>query len=210
VHSEIIQRSGGVLANAARQIGALQLQNTATIGGNLGNASPAGDSLPPLYALNATIITNSRSGSRRIPIEEFFIGYRKTALRKNELIAEIQFSALGPDDRAAYMKLGLREANAISIVDVAAVLRNKKPDNSFGDVRIALGAVAPMIRRAAKCERQLVNRPLTTENIRAASLLASADADPIDDIRGSAEYRKAMIASLVFQVLHSALEEPSA
>jgi CO/xanthine dehydrogenase FAD-binding subunit len=204
-HSEIIQRHGWILAEAARQIGAVQLQNTATIGGNLGNASPAGDSLPPLYALNATVVTRNHSGRREIPIEEFFIGYRKTALKIDELIEEVHFDAIGPNDRGAYMKLGLREANAISIVDVAVVLKDKKTDNSFGEVRVAMGAVAPTIRRATRCEQELVNRPLTTEIIQNASLLASADAAPIDDIRGSAQYRRNMLASLVFQALYRAV-----
>ncbi len=207
VRSETIQRHGCVLAEAARQIGAAQLQNTATIGGNLGNASPAGDSLPPLYALDATVVTRSRSANRRIPIDKFFVAYRKTAARNDELIEEVDFTPLGPNDRGSYMKLGLREANAISIVDVAVVLKGRKPDNSFDEVRIAMGAVAPTIRRATRCEQELAGKPLTFENIRRASLLASADASPIDDTRGSAQYRRSVLASLVFQTLHRAVTE---
>jgi xanthine dehydrogenase FAD-binding subunit len=204
IRNETIQRKGWVLAEAAKQIGATQLQNTATIGGNLGNASPAGDSLPPLYALESTVITRSLEGRRSIPIEQFFVGYRRTALQNNELIEEVYFNALGPNDRAAYMKLGLREANAISIVDVAVVLRGGRADNSFQAVRIAIGAIAPTIRRATKCEQELVDKPLTIELMRTASGLASADAAPIDDIRGSAEYRKHVLGSLVFQALNRA------
>jgi xanthine dehydrogenase FAD-binding subunit len=203
-----IQKCGWVLAEAARQIGAVQLQNTATIGGNLGNASPAGDSLPPLYALNATVVTRSLSNRRETPIEDFFIGYRKTALKNDELIEEIYFNALGPSDRGSYVKLGLREANAISIVDVAVVLKEKRADNSFEDIRIAMGAIAPVIMRARRCEQELVNKPLTTQLIQRASSLALADAAPIDDIRGSAEYRKSALVSLAFQALHrAAIEE---
>ena len=204
IHHEITRKHGWVLVEAAKQIGAIQLQNTATIGGNLGNASPAGDSLPPLYALDATVGTRSKSGKREIPIEEFFVGYRKTALKQDELIEEVYFDALGPNDRAAYLKMGLREANAISIVDVAVVLRDRSLDNSFRKIRIALGAVAPTIKRARRCEQELVNKPLTMERIEKASALALDDAAPIDDIRGSAEYRKALLVSLVFQALHKA------
>ncbi len=204
VHNEITRKHGWVLVEAAKQIGAIQLQNTATIGGNLGNASPAGDSLPPLYALDAIVVTRNKSGRREIPIEEFFVGYRKTVLQQDELIEKVHFESLGPNDRGAYMKLGLREANAISIVDVAVVLRDRSPENSYRKISVALGAVAPTIKRARILEQELINKPLTTEAIEKASFLAVHDAAPIDDIRGSAEYRKATLISLVFQALHKA------
>ena len=208
INNENIQKHGWVLAEAAKQIGAVQLQNTATIGGNLGNASPAGDSLPPLYALDATVVARSLSNRREFPIEDFFIGYRKTALTNDELIEQIYFNALGPTDRGAYVKLGLREANAISIVDVAVVLKGRKADNSFEDIRIAMGAIAPVIVRARRCEQELIRKPLTIDLIQRASSLALADSAPIDDIRGSAEYRKSVLVSLVFRALHrAALEE---
>jgi len=204
VHHDLTRNHAWILVEAARQIGAVPLQNTATIGGNLGNASPAGDSLPPLYALDATVVTCSKAGEREIPIEQFFTGYRKLALRPEELIEEVYFNSLDSDDRGAYLKLGLREANAISIVDVAVALRAKKPDNSFGKIWIALGAVAPTIRRARKCEQALLNKPLTSDLLKQASALAAEDAAPIDDIRGSAEYRKDAVVSLVYQALYEA------
>ncbi len=205
VRSELVTKYARLLADAARQIGAIQLQNTATLGGNLGNASPAGDSLPPLYALNAVVVTRSNSGRREIPIEDFFIGYRKTALRPDELIEEVYFDALSENDRSAFLKLGLREANAISIVNVAVVLRGRKPDDSFTNVRIALGAVAPTIRRANKCEQALLNKRLDPGTMWKASTLAAEDTSPIDDIRGSAEYRKHVVTSLVYEGLYEAV-----
>ena len=204
IHHDLTRNHAWILVEAARQIGAVQLQNTATIGGNLGNASPAGDSLPPLYALDATVVTCSKAGEREIPMEQFFTGYRKLALSPEELIEDIYFNSLDSDDRGAYLKLGLREANAISIVDVAVALRAKKPDNSFGKIWIALGAVAPTIRRARKCEQALLNKPLTSDLLKQASALAAEDAAPIDDIRGSAEYRKDAVVSLVYQALYEA------
>jgi xanthine dehydrogenase FAD-binding subunit len=200
--SPLTRRYAWILVEAAKQIGAIQLQNTATIGGNLGNASPAGDSLPPLYALDAIVVTRSKSGQREIPIEEYFIGYRKTMLKPDELIQEVHFPQLGKNDRGRYVKLGLREANAISIVDVAVALRDRKPDASFAEARVALGAVAPMIVRARECERKLTNRVLTTESIQEAASLAANAAQPIDDIRGSALYRKQVLVSLVYQALY--------
>lgn len=205
INSNLTRKHAWVLVDAARQIGAIQLQNTATIGGNLGNASPAGDSLPPLYALDAVVVTRSKSGKREIPIEQFFIAYRKTALKPDELIEEVYFDALDSDDRGVYLKLGLREANAISIVDVAVALRGRKQGDSFADAKVALGAVAPTIRRARKCEQAMIDRPLSDEILRKAALLAANDAAPIDDIRGSAGYRKAVVVSLIYQALYQAV-----
>lgn len=204
VNSPHAQKHAWILVEAAKQIGATQLQNTATIGGNLGNASPAGDSLPPLYALGATVTTRSKSGQNQISIEKFFLGYRKIALKPDELIEKVSFPSLKDNDAAAYVKLGLREANAISIVDVAVALTEKHQDK-FENVKVALGAVAPTIVRAQRCEQALQGQRLTTKLLREAADLASQDTSPISDIRGSADYRRSAVNSLVFQALHKAL-----
>jgi len=206
-HSPLTRDYAWPLVEAARQIGAVQLQNTATLGGNLGNASPAADSLPPLYALDAMVVTRSESGKREIPIEKFFVGYRKLDLRPDELIEEVYIEGLGNRDTGCYLKLGLREANAISIVDIAVVLRGETESQSFSHARVALGAVAPTIRRARKCERELIAKPLTTEILKKAATLAADDASPIDDIRGSAQYRKEAVVSLVYEALYKAVYE---
>ena len=203
--SPLTQDHAWPLVDASRQIGAIQLQNTATLGGNLGNASPAGDSLPPLYALDAVVVTRSKSGAREIPIEQFYVGYRKSVLKSDELIAEVHFRALGKEDRGAYRKLGLREANAISIVDVATVLRGRDNNGVFQEARVALGAVAPIITRARACEEALARKPITPETLKNAATLATTDAVPIDDIRGSARYRKDVVGSLVYEALEEAL-----
>lgn len=207
ITSELTRNHAWPLVEAATQIGAIQLQNTATLGGNLGNASPAGDSLPPLYALDAVVVTRSKAETRQIPIEQFFIGYRKTALKPDELIVKVHFKALGQQDRGACEKLGLREANAISIVDVATVLRGRKSNETFEAARVALGAVAPNITRARACEEALTRKLLTREILKNAAALAANDAVPIDDIRGSARYRKDVGVSLVYEVLEQALYE---
>jgi len=204
-NSTLITNHAWVLRDAAKQIGAVQLQNTATIGGNLGNASPAGDTLPPLYALNATVVTRSKSGRRSMQIDEFFTGYRKTALQPDELIEEVHFNGLESNDAGAYLKLGLREANAISIVDVAVVLVGKLGDHKFAEARVALGAVAPIIVRAHKSEAKLIDKPLTEEDLWAASTLAAEEISPISDIRASAEYRRNVTVSCVYQALHDAV-----
>lgn len=203
--SQLMRAHAWVLVSAAKQIGAVQLQNTATLGGNLGNASPAGDSLPPLYALDAHVVTRSKADRRETPIEQFFLSYRKTALRPDELIEEVYFKPMNSKDRGTYLKLGLREANAISIVDVAVVLRGKDANDSFAEARVALGAVAPMITRARKSEKALEHKPLNEKTLLEAATLAAEDASPIDDIRGSAEYRRRVVVSLVYQALYEAL-----
>jgi CO/xanthine dehydrogenase FAD-binding subunit len=206
INSQHTQKHAQILINAAKKIGATQLQNTATIGGNLGNASPAGDSLPPLYALDATVVTRSKSNRREIPIEKFFIGYRKTALRPDELIEEIFFESLGKNDAAAFLKLGLREANAISIVAVAVTLRGRSRGSTrYNDIKIALGAVAPTIVRAGKCEKALIGKRLTKRVLQEAANLVPQETSPITDIRGSADYRKNVVYSLVYQALHDAV-----
>jgi xanthine dehydrogenase FAD-binding subunit len=203
--SRLMKEHAWVLVSAAKQIGAIQLQNTATLGGNLGNASPAGDSLPPLYALDARVVTRSKAGQREMPIEQFFLSYRTTALKPDELIEEVNFKPLNSKDRGAYVKLGLREANAISIVDVAVVLRHRDLNDSFPEVRVALGAVSPVIIRAGKSEKALEGKPLNEKILSEAAALAANDASPIDDVRGSAEYRKNVVVSLVYQALYEAL-----
>lgn len=205
VNSQLTRKFAWILVGAAKQIGAIQLQNTATIGGNLGNASPAGDSLPPLYALDAVVVTRSKIGRREIPIEQFFTSYRKTALRPEELIEEVHFRAMDANTRGAYVKLGLREANAISIVDVAVLLRGREPNELFDEARVALGAVAPVIVRARECEKALTHRPLNKEMMWQAALLAAKDTAPIDDIRGSAEYRRNVVVSSAYEALYKAV-----
>jgi carbon-monoxide dehydrogenase medium subunit len=158
-----------------------------------------------LYALEAVVVTKSKAGRRETPIEQFFVSYRKTALRPDELIEEVYFKPLSSKDRGAYMKLGLREANAISIVDVAVVLRERSRDDCFAGVRVALGAVAPVITRARQCEKALENKPLKERTLREAAALAAEDTSPIDDIRGSAEYRKDVVVSSVYQALYEAV-----
>ena len=121
------------------------------------------------------------------------------------MIEEVHFKELGDKDRGCYLKLGLREANAISIVDIAVVLRKRTEDQSFSDVRVALGAVAPTIRRTRKSENALTAKPLSPNVLEKAASLVTDDASPIDDIRGSAQYRKEVVVSLAYQALYKAV-----
>ena len=206
IQSPILNSSCRMLVEASKTIGVLQLQNRATIGGNLANASPAGDGIPPLYALAATITVQNHKGTRGIPIERFFVDYRKTDLRTDELITEISFEAVKKPFDATFLKLGLREAHFISLVNVAVWIRWAPEGASFSDIRVALGAVAPVVIRARKCEEFLRNRTLGEDVIWQAGQIASGESVPISDVRASAEYRRAVIPSILYKAVNRLID----
>jgi len=193
------------LAQACRQVGAPQIRNRGTVAGNLVNASPAGDTITPLWALDARVIlASAERGQRELPFDEFCLGVRKTALLPDEMLVGIRFAALGPSERGAFLKLGLRQAQAISVVNVAVVLGFD--EGSISRARVALGSVAPTIIRAGEAEESLVGRPLTPYAAARAGRLAAGAARPIDDIRGSADYRRAMVQVLTTRALRQIMK----
>jgi xanthine dehydrogenase iron-sulfur cluster and FAD-binding subunit A len=201
VASKILRERAFPLVSAAWQVGAPQIRNRATVAGNLITASPANDTITPLVALGAWLILSSTRGTRRISLQEFYTGVRKTALQPDEMLVDIAFPALKKNQKGTFLKLGLRRAQAISLVNTAIVL-----DFEFGNVKsasITLGAVAPTIIHASDAEAYLSGKELTEEVISEVSGLASAASRPIDDIRGSAAYRKAMVSVLVKRGLRS-------
>ena len=194
-------RSGALpLAQACIEVGAPQIRARATIAGNLATASPANDTIAPLLALDAQLVLVSRAGERTMRVEDFYTGFRRTELRPEELIREIRFRALAGDRRGLFLKLGLRRAQAISVIDIAFVV-TFGIDGSVVDARLALGCLAPTVVRARATEAYLVGRRLDATTCTQAGQLACGDAAPIDDIRGSAEYRHATLAALVAQGL---------
>jgi len=205
VTSRLLVEQAFPLAWACWQVGSPQIRNQATIAGNLVNASPAGDTITPLWALGASVtLASQQRGERMLPFEEFFLGVRRTALQANEMLVSIQFLPLQPNERGTFLKLGLRQAQAIAVVNVAIVLGFEGVRVSRA--RIALGAVAPTIIRAQEAEESLVSRPLTEETVMQAGELAAAAARPIDDIRGSAVYRRAMVRVLTVRALRQLRE----
>lgn len=184
------------LAQACIEVGAPQIRTRATIAGNLVTASPANDTIAPLTVLDATLVLVCAAGERTVPIAQFFTGFRRTCLRPDELIREIRFPALDAGRRGLFLKLGLRRAQAISVIDVAFVLAFGA-DGRVTDARIALGCLAPTIVRARRAEAALIGRPLDAASCAAAARAAGADAAPIDDIRGSAGYRRSTLAALI-------------
>jgi carbon-monoxide dehydrogenase medium subunit len=193
------------LAQACWEVGAPPIRTRATVVGNLVTASPANDTITPLMALGAELILASANGERVLPLHEFYTGFRATALRPGELVREVRVPALADNQRGLFIKLGLRRAQAISVIDLAIVLTlqttelNSPP--SVANARITLGCVAPTIVHAPSAEAFLQGKVLDAATCAEAGRLAAADVQPIDDVRGSAGYRRTTVASLLEQGL---------
>ncbi len=204
VGSRLCQDHAFPLVKACWEIGASQIRNRGTVAGNLVTASPANDTIPPLWALDASVTLQSGRGRRTLKFEEFFLGVRQTALQPDEMIVDITFPAMQGDQVGTFLKLGLRRAQAISVVNVAVVLTMLA--DSVTQARITLGSVAPTIVRATDAERFLTGKVLTRDVIERAGILAAQTIAPISDIRGSAEYRRYMTETLTRHALEALAE----
>lgn len=189
--SKLIRKRAYPLARAAWEVGAPQIRNRGTVAGNLITGSPANDTITPLMALNANVTLLSTRGKRMIPLKDFYTGVRKTVMQADEMLVDISFKAMTKTQRGAFIKLALRRAQAISLVDVALLLDFKS--DIVSSASITLGAVTPIIAHATKAEEFLIGKKLTNKNINQAAELAVESATPIDDVRGSANYRREMV-----------------
>jgi xanthine dehydrogenase FAD-binding subunit len=203
VESDLLKAHAPQLVEAASLAGSVQIRNRATIGGNLANGSPAGDLIPPLYALGANLELSSSKTKRSVSIEEFFKGPGKTVLKSNELITSIMIPK--ESNHGFFLRLATRRALAISKVSAAASLKIDS-DRIIQSARIALGAVAPTVIRAIRTEESLLGNELTPRLITDASFLVREEACPIDDIRSNADYRKEMVGVLLKRGLTRIME----
>ena len=196
--SELVRAHLPVLAEVAATIGAVQIQNRGTLGGNIANASPAGDTLPLLLAVEAEIVVGSARGERTIPAVEFFPAYRRTALAPDELILSVRVRLdVGLEIR--FRKIGTRRAQAISKVVMALAWRNDAA--SWTDVRLALGSVAPTPVRAPQTEAVLEGAQPTPGTADRAAATLEAEIHPIDDVRSTAAYRRAVAGRVLHRLV---------
>ena len=190
------------LVEAAATIGAAQIQNRGTLGGNIANASPAGDTLPILLAADAMVLAGGQRGEREIPAAEFFVDYRKTALAADELILHVRFP-LTPGRELRFRKVGTRRAQAISKVVMAIAWRDLG-GRGWSDVRVALGSVAATPIRAGATEAVLEGARPTPEVADLAAETLAGELKPIDDVRSTADYRRAVSARILHRILRDA------
>ena len=205
IHSPVVKRQAPALVAASLTIGAVQIQNRGTIGGNIANGSPAGDSLPVLLAGNAELEIRGIRGRRTVPITRFYIGYRTNVLEPGEIITAIHLPKLGEGERSTFLKVGTRRAHAISKVMLGAYWRLK--DGVIETISLSYGSIAPTVIRARTAESFLIGRRLTPELPAEALVPLSLDLSPITDLRSTAEYRRRVAGNLLAKILRESTVE---
>jgi carbon-monoxide dehydrogenase medium subunit len=203
--SSLVRQKFPDLAEACSQVGATQIQNLGTVGGNLCNASPAADTAPPLFLLDAVLTLASTRGERRISIYDFFLGPRQTVLKADEILKEIFIPQISGRRGATYLKLGRRQAMEIAIVGLGVAIHLNGSDQVVSECRIAMGSVGPTVVRARSAEEILHDREITHQLVDEVAAVAADAARPISDVRASAQYRLDMIRVLCRQATHAAL-----
>ncbi|MCA9887316.1 MAG: FAD binding domain-containing protein [Anaerolineae bacterium] len=199
VGSELLIERALPLVQASWQVGAPQIRNRATVAGNLITASPANDTIAPLLALDASVTLSSVEGERTVALSDFYVGLRKTAMQPNEMLTSIDFEGLAANERGVFLKLGLRRAQAISVINAAVVLSFN--GDTVTEARIVLGSVAPTVIRIPEAEQALIGQALNDDTIREAAKIAAIVPKPIDDVRSTAAYRSEMVKVLVARAL---------
>ena len=201
LHDPLIAQHASALAEAARVFANPLIRNRATVAGNLVDASPAADTAPPLLALGAEVELSSKAGTRRVPLADFLVGVRRTVRRPDELLTAVRLPVpVGAGSASHFYKLGLRKADAISVLSVAVAVTWDAAGRCTA-ARIALGALAPRPLRATAAEDALLGQVLTPAVVAEAARLAGEATRPIDDIRGTATYRREVTEVIVRRLL---------
>jgi len=202
--SSLVKKYGKVLSDAASEIGSPQIRNMGTIGGNIINASPAADTIPPLMVLNAMGRVVSKEGEREVPLDQLFKGPYETNLKPHELLVQITFQKLPPETKSSFVRLARRNAMAIARMNVAIILQIGK--NRIEDVRIAVGSVTPTPQRMSEAETFLKGKLPDQRSLQKASLKVSEAMIKRSGIRASTAYKRPVVEALFMRAMRKALE----
>lgn len=213
-HSEIerspeVRDYGAVLADAFSQVATIRIRNQATVGGSLAHADPAQDPPPILLALDAQVLLTGPRDDRMVPIDRFFTSYFETAIEPGEVLTAVRLPPLSPDTRAVYLKFLPRTEDDYATVSVAAAIR-LNAERVCEDVRLGLGSVGTVPVRATGVEAALRGEELTHQIIEDAAAMVRDEVDPLDDARGSAEYKREMARVWAARALRTCLDEDKA
>lgn len=201
----VVREHGGVLAQAAGNLGSPLIRNRATLGGNLASARPAADTAPPLMALRARVVLKSRSGEREVPLDEFFQGPGQSVLRPDEILTGVRFPKPPAGSGGGYQKLGLRKSMEIGLVNSAVQLTLDDDGRTIRAARVVLGSVAPTPIRSLQAEEALIGAPATQKTLVRAARAAVGDSCAITDFRATIDYRCQMVEVLTRRALETAI-----
>ncbi len=205
--SAALEKDLSALVQGARNLGTPLIRNLATVGGNLGSARPAADLPPSLMAYGAELLLKSASDERTIPLGKFFTGPGLTELKPDEILCEIRVDAPPAGAGAGYLNIGVRKAQDCNLVNVASFISLDADGKTIASARIILGCVGPTHLRAPTAEKRLVGEKADEALFEKAGEAACGDCSPIDDFRGSAAYKRAMVGVLTRRTLSMALNE---
>jgi CO/xanthine dehydrogenase FAD-binding subunit len=208
IRSRLVGKYAPALVAASRTVGAAQIQNRGTLGGNIVNASPAGDSLPVLAAYEAEIEIGSARGLRLVAFDQFFTAYRRTVLEADELVVAVRVPKLKSDERDFFLKVGTRRAQAISKMVMA--VRAKAEREVIEWIRIGVGSVAPTVVRARATESLLAGRAITHDIIEQARQSISLEVSPITDLRSTEHYRRRVTGNALGRALRQIIDSDGA
>ena len=210
-HSEIasspmVKKYGKVLSDAASEIGSPQIRNVGTIGGNIVNASPAADTLPPLMVLDAVARVLSKLGEREVPLLQLFKGPYKTSLKPFEILTQVSFKKLPSSMRSSFIRLARREGMAIARMSVAIILQREEGRDRIEDIRISAGAVTPLPQRMSDAEAIFTGKSPDEKVLQKASLKVSDTMIRQSGIRPSTSYKAPVVEALFIRAMQKALE----